>query len=82
MKILTVRQAKALAARGADPRTGHMKINAMNHVKFVKDDATGSVKYVKVDATGSSRVRNEKRANVWRRQVRRRMRIGAASLTL
>ena len=54
--------------RGADPSTGHVKINAMNSVKFVMDDATGSVKFVKIVMTGSSRVRSERRANIWRRQ--------------
>ena len=47
----------------------------MNHVKFVKDDATGSDKFVKIDVIGSvkcvkimmkvsSRVRSERRANL------------------
>ena len=73
---------KAPAARGADQSTGHMKINAINYVKFVKDDATGSMKFVKIDVmdslkfvkivrTGSSRLRSERRANVWRRQMGR-----------
>ena len=35
----------ARGARGADPSTGHMKINAINHVKLVKDGATGSEKF-------------------------------------
>ena len=73
-----MRKEKAAAARGADRSTGNMKINAMNHVKLVKDDATGSVKFVKIGwsvkfgetvMTRWSRVRTEKRANVWRRQM-------------
>ena len=69
----------------ADPGTGHMKMNAMNYAKIVKIHVTGSVTYVKIDVTGSlkfskmvmtasSRVRSERRANVWRRQMGRRMR--------
>ena len=30
---------------------GHMKINSMNHVKFVKDNVAGSVKFVRIDVT-------------------------------
>ena len=71
----------APAAKIADPNTGHTKINAMNYEKFVKDDTTGPVKLVKIDVVdgfsiirdGSSRVRSERRANVWRRQMGRRM---------
>ena len=36
---------KALAARGADPSTGHMKV-----------DVRGSVNFVKIQMAGSSRV--------------------------
>ena len=78
------KRKKALAAWGAGPSAGHMKIYAMNYVKFVEDDATGSVKFVKIDVmgsvkfvkivmTGSSRVRSERRANVWRRAMERPM---------
>ena len=48
---------KALAARGADPSTGHMKV-----------DVRGSVNFVKIQMAGSSRVRSARRANVWRRK--------------
>ena len=34
---------KAQVARSLDPSTGHMKINAMHCVKFVKDSVTGGV---------------------------------------
>ena len=37
-EILTVREEKAPAAWCFHPSTGHQKINAMNHEKFVKDD--------------------------------------------
>ena len=47
------KRKKARAARGADPSTGHTKINAMNHVISVKDDAMGSVKFVEVNVMGS-----------------------------
>ena len=81
-----------MAARGADPSTGHMQINAMNNVKFVKAYVMGSVKFVKIDVmgslkivkivkTGSSDVRSKRRANIRKRQMGRRMRIGATSLT-
>ena len=74
---------KALAARGAEPSTGQKKINAINCVKFVKDHVSGSVEFMKTDVmcsvkcvrivmTGSSRFRSERRANVQRRQMRRR----------
>ena len=87
------KRKKAPAAQGVDPSTGHVKINAKNHVKFAEDDATGSVKFAKIDVmysvrfvkivvTVSSRVRSERRSNVWRRQKGRRMPIGATSLAL
>ena len=56
---------------------GHMQIRAMNHVTLVKIDVMGSVNFVKLVMTGSPRVRNEKRPNVGRRQMGRRMWIGA-----
>ena len=49
---------------GADPSTGHMQINSMNHFKFVKDDATGPVKFVKIADDGffqSSKRKRRKR---------------------
>ena len=50
------------AARGADPSAGHMHINAMNHVKFVKIGVMGSLKFVKLLMTSWSRVRYERRS--------------------
>ena len=57
-----------------------MKINAMIHVKFVKDDPTGSVDFVKIDVIGSAtflkivmtdsiRNRSERGANTWRGRI-------------
>ena len=75
------KRKKALAARGADPSSGHMLINAMDYETCVKDDPTASVKFVEIAMTGSSRVLSERRANVWRRRVGRRIPIGATSST-
>ena len=58
--FLTVRKEKASAVWSADPSTGNMKINAMNCVKFVKDDATGSVKFVKVDCDWFGKIREDR----------------------
>ena len=71
------KRKKAPAARGADPSTGYVKIDATNELKFVKIDVMGSVKLVKLVMTASSRVRSARRANVWRKLMGRRRRIGA-----
>ena len=45
----------APAAQGADPNNRHMKIDSLNHQKFVMDDATGAVEFVMTDVMGSVR---------------------------
>ena len=49
------KRKKAPTAWGADPSTGHMNINAMNHVKFLKIDVMGSINFVKIGFVQSSK---------------------------
>ena len=85
------KRKKAPAAVGADPCSGHMKTNAMNHAKIregrrdkfskIREDRReGFSKICELVMTGSPRVRSKKRAIDWRRRMGRRMGTRASSL--
>ena len=85
------KRKKAPAAVGADPCSGHMKTNAMNHAKIregrrdrfskiCEDRREGFSKIRELVMTGSPRVRSKRRAIDWRRHMGRRMRTRASSL--
>ena len=72
------------AAQGADPSTGQMKINAMNHVESVQgEDRRAKFRKIRDDRDDGfvQKSKIERRANVWKRQLGRSNKFDVLNLT-